>query len=257
MPTPTYRYSDPGIQLAIGPPLSPAVKWLLAVIGGCFVLQNLAGDRLVWFLGLIPGVALSHGYVWQFVTYIFLHAGIGHLFFNMLALWMFGCDVEREIGSRRFLSLFFSSGIGAGVCSYLFYPSFTVIMGASGAIFGLIVAFAMLFPERVVTLLLFFVVPVSMKAKYLAFIFAGIELLFVIGHGGGDTVAHFAHLGGALFGYAYMKWWRSSQWQPRPRKSGGKLGDRVDLILDKVLRGGISSLSEEERELLRDAAKKM
>jgi membrane associated rhomboid family serine protease len=251
-----YRYSDTDIRLSIGPPLSPAVKWLLVIITGCFIFQNLAGDRIVWFFGLVPGVALPNGYLWQFASYLFLHVGIAHLFFNMLALWMFGCDVEQAIGSRRFLFLFFFSGIGAGVCAYIFYPMFTVIMGASGAVFGVIVAFAMLFPERVVTLLLFFVIPVSMKAKYLALIFAGIELLFVIGHGEGDTVAHFAHLGGAFFGYAYIRWLRKRESRPTFLKSSREPLDRVDLILDKVLKGGLSSLSEEERELLRQAARK-
>ena len=126
----------------------------------------------------------------------------------MFVLWMFGPEVESVLGTRRFTRFYFICGIGAALCSVLFYPPYTLIMGASGAIFGLMVAFGMLFPERVITLLLFFVLPVNMKAKHLVLVFAGIELLFVISNVRGDFVAHFAHLGGALCGYLYMIWWK-------------------------------------------------
>jgi len=245
-----------GEYIEIGPRLSPAVKGILAVTGICFVAQALAGARLTWLLGLVPGLALRHGYVWQFVSYIFIHAGVAHFLFNMLALWMFGCDVEWAMGSRRFLGLYLTSGIGAGICSYFFYPSFAVIVGASGAIFGLIVAYAMLFPDRVVTLLLFFVVPVSMRAKYLVLIFGGIELLFIIAHGQGDLVAHFAHLGGALFGCLYILWWKGNLRRESPRREQRLEPERIDDILDKVVRSGLSSLTDKEREILRRASRK-
>jgi membrane associated rhomboid family serine protease len=157
---------------------------------------------------LVPALAVSHFYIWQFATYMFLHANLLHLLFNMFVLWMFGPEVEYALGTKRFTRFYFICGIGAGLCSVLFYSTYSLIMGASGAIFGLMVAFGMLFPERMITLLLFFVLPVNMKAKHLVLIFAGIELLFVISNVRGDFVAHFAHLGGALCGYLYMLWWK-------------------------------------------------
>jgi membrane associated rhomboid family serine protease len=184
------------------------VKRLIVASVICFVAQAIGGRRVDLTFSLVPALAVSHFYVWQFATYIFLHANLIHLLFNMFVLWMFGPEVEYVLGTKRFTRFYFICGIGAGLCSALFYSPYAVIMGASGAIFGLMVAFGMLFPERVITLLLFFVLPVNMKAKHLVLIFAGIELLFVISNVRGDFVAHFAHLGGALCGYLYMIWWR-------------------------------------------------
>ncbi len=208
MPYTGYRYRDDFVQFSFGPSLSPAVKRLIAATVVCFVVQAIGGRGVDRTFALVPALAVSHFYVWQFATYIFLHANLIHLIFNMFVLWMFGPEVESVLGTRRFTRFYFICGIGAALCSVLFYPPYTLIMGASGAIFGLMVAFGMLFPERVITLLLFFVLPVNMKAKHLVLVFAGIELLFVISNVRGDFVAHFAHLGGALCGYLYMIWWK-------------------------------------------------
>lgn len=267
MSHPEYHYRDNSPQFSLGPSLSPAVKGLIAASISCFVVQNIGGKVVDRTFALIPALALSHLYLWQFSTYIFLHANLIHLLFNMFVLWMFGPDVETAFGTRRFTYFYFFCGIGAGLCSVVFYPPYTLIMGASGAVFGLMVAFAMLFPERVVTLLLFFVLPVNMKAKHLVLIFAGLELLLVISNVRGDFVAHFAHLGGALFGYLYMGWWGrgwgrfgvrgSRRWKLRNAAEDDDSVDRserVDRILDKVSAHGMASLSEEEKEILRRAS---
>jgi len=262
-----YQYRDGFSQLSFGPSLSPAVKRLIAATIICFVVQNIGGGVVDRTFALVPALAVPHLYLWQFATYIFLHANLIHLLFNMFVLWMFGPDVEGVLGTRRFTYFYFFCGIGAGLCSVLFYPPATFIMGASGAIFGLMVAFAMLFPERVVTLLLFFVLPVNMKAKHLVLIFAGLELLLVISNVRGDFVAHFAHLGGALFGYLYMGWWGrgggrfgvrgSRRWKLRNGAEDNDSVDRserVDRILDKVSSHGMPSLTEEEKAILRQAS---
>jgi membrane associated rhomboid family serine protease len=253
---------------AYAQPLPPAVKNLLIVTIFCFVLQLLLGRPFNVIFGLMPALAISHFYIWQFATYLFLHAGLWHIFFNMLVLWMFGREVEQVLGTRRFTFYYFMCGIGAALCSIPFYSPHTLIIGASGAIFGVMVAFAMLFPDRVITLLLFFILPVSMKAKHLVMILAGVELLTVLANVQGDFIAHFAHLGGALFGFLYMSYFKhpgSFSFVNFPKKhrrpdsvgSGPDVSsdfrERVDIILDKIYRHGFSSLTEEEKEILRKA----
>jgi membrane associated rhomboid family serine protease len=141
--------------------------------------------------------------VWQLVTYMFLHAGITHVLFNMLTLWMFGLQLERDWGTRRFLKYYFYCGIAAGVCvlvvNMLLGYWGTVTLGASGAIFGVLVAFGVMYPDQ--TVLMYFLFPI--KAKYLVMIFVAIELLLTFGPNTG--VSTIAHLGGAAFGFVYLK----------------------------------------------------
>lgn len=233
---------------------------------GCFLLQGLAGWRFDALFGLVAGEALGRLMLWQFVTYLFLHAGALHLLFNMFALWTFGRDVEAALGTRRFVAFYLLCGVGAGACAYAFYPPPAVILGASGAIFGVMTAFAMLYPDRVLTLLVFFVLPVQMKAKYMVLIFAGIELVFVVSNPYGGVVAHCAHLGGALCGYIYMRWLRrggagdaSGRWRPASfsaRVTDDGPAGGVDEVLDKISRHGLGSLNEDEKELLRRASRR-
>ncbi len=260
-----YHSRDVYPQFSFGPSLSPGVKRLIVATVICFVVQAIGGRAIDRTFALVPALAVSHLHIWQFATYIFLHANLIHLLFNMFVLWMFGPDVEGALGTRRFTIFYFFCGIGAGLCSVVFYRPYTLIMGASGAIFGLMVAFGMLFPDRMVTLLLFFVLPVNMKARHLILFFAGLELLLVIANLRGDFIAHFAHLGGALFGYLYMEWRKRGWGRGGSRRlrlkiiqEGDDYADRngdVDRILDKVSSEGMAGLSEEEKEILRRASK--
>lgn len=253
-------------SLDFGAPSSPGVRRLLQATVACFALQVLSGGALDPFLGLVAGAAVGRWMLWQFVTYIFLHAGLLHLFFNMYALWALGRDVEAELGTRRFVVFYLLCGIAGGLCAYVFYQPPAIVMGASGAIFGVMTAFAMLYPDRVITLLVFFVLPVQMTAKTMALVLAGIELLFVVQNPHGGMVAHFAHLGGALCGYLYMRWSglcrggpSGGGWRPgvfHARVSGEGQGPDVDEILDKISRHGVGSLTEEEKELLRRASRR-
>jgi membrane associated rhomboid family serine protease len=143
--------------------------------------------------------------VWQLVTYLFLHdlGSIWHILFNMLTLWMFGAPIEETWGTRRFLQYYFVCGIGAGVCVVLaniaFGNPYQPTIGASGAIYGLLLAFGMLFPNQ--TVLMSFLFPI--KAKYMVMIFGAIA--FMSSFQTGSTVSNLAHLGGMVFGFAYMK----------------------------------------------------
>lgn len=145
---------------------------------------------------------------WQLVTYMFMHGGIGHLFFNMYTLFIFGSVLENVWGTKKFLTFYFVTGIGAALVNigvqYL-TGSFALTVGASGAIYGILMGYAMLYPDSMLTLIF---PPVSMKAKWFVLIFAGIELLLGISNNPADNVAHFAHLGGLIFAFLLIMFWK-------------------------------------------------
>jgi len=189
------------------PPIPPITKWLMIVNVAAFFLNELLARLVGISLGAFALWPLGHGFLpWQVVTYAFLHGSFGHLFFNMLGLWMFGSELERVWGEKRFLQFYFASVLAAALTQLVVtglmgavYPT----IGASGGLFGLLLAFAMMFPNRII--LLFFVIP--MKARYLVALYGLLELyqgFYVMNSG----VAHFAHLGGMLGGLLMMRYWR-------------------------------------------------
>lgn len=196
--------------------LPPVTKALLIANGLVFLLQYLLGpDRFDMFALWPPvgdtGFGMGNFMPWQLVTYSFLHGNIAHVGFNMLALAMFGAPLEYTWGERRFATYYFVCVIGAGLCQLAvgywtamqggdLYPT----LGASGGIFGLLLAYGMLFPNQRVMLL---IPPVPMKARTLVIVYGAIELL--LGTTGLQPgVAHFAHLGGMLFGWLLIQYWR-------------------------------------------------
>ena len=186
------------------PPLPPATQALLLANVAIFFLGDLLDPGMVAPFALWP---IGGGFwPWQIVTYAFLHGGFNHLFFNMLGLWMFGSELEQIWGRNRFLIFYFASVIAAALTQLVvnaLLGSQAPTIGASGGLFGLLLAFAMIFPNRII--LLFFVIP--MKAKYLVGLYGLIELyqgVYVMNSG----VAHFAHLGGMLGGLLTLRYWR-------------------------------------------------
>jgi membrane associated rhomboid family serine protease len=187
--------------------LTPGVKWLLIINTAVFLLYYLGGatvrSNATVLFALSAAAAIRNGMIWQLFTYMFLHGGITHLLFNMLALWMFGSMLEQDWGTRRFLKYYFLCGIAAGVCVLAVNAAIgdwgTPTVGSSGAIFGLLVAFGVLYPNQ--TVLMNFLFPI--KAKYMVIIYAAIELLLTFGPNTG--VSTIAHLGGMAFGYIYLK----------------------------------------------------
>ena len=185
------------------------VKWLIvanvAVYLVSFFGSLLSGDVLFSSLALRPWDVVHRGAIWQLGTYLFLHSlsSFWHILFNMLSLWMFGTPIEQTWGTKRFLQFYFICGVGAGICvvvaNMLFGDPYTRTIGASGAIYGLLLAFGMLFPEQ--TVMFSFLFPI--KAKYMVMIFGAIA--FLSSFQGGGTVSNLAHLGGMIFGYVYMK----------------------------------------------------
>ena len=191
--------------------MTPAVKAIILANVAMFVAEWLiaraAGIPLNDVLGLRPVAVVQGLQVWLLVSYMFLHGGVFHILFNMLALWMFGVELERMWGSRYFTKFYFVSGVGAGVVHILasltpFGASAYVIptVGASGAIYGILLAYAMYFPNR--PIYMYFVFPIP--AKYFVMIIGALAFL-AAADGSGSGVAHTAHLGGLLVAYLYLK----------------------------------------------------
>ncbi len=168
---------------------------------------NGSASAMNFYLGLTPAVIIEKGYIWQIFSYMFLHntSGFMHIFFNMYALLIFGIPIEQEWGSKRFLIYYLACGTGAGLCIFIInlismnIGYFIPTIGASGAVFGLLLAFGILFPDA--ELLLFFVLPI--KAKYLVLLYGGIELYLEL-FGGQSPISHIGHLGGLLTGLIFF-----------------------------------------------------
>jgi membrane associated rhomboid family serine protease len=233
--------------------------------------------------------------IWQLITYQFMHGGFGHIFFNMFALWMFGAEVEYTLGSKKFLIFYLFSGITAGLLHLFISPllgsPLAVTIGASGAVFGVMTAFAMLFPDRYI--FLYFLIPV--KSKYLIGFLIVFEFLAI--DSAASNVAHLAHLGGALFGFLFILFDKSNQVEFRnlfkksyyyKKKTPSDFGsfpfgkreeedvqeakyydlnkkdeeetitqEEIDAILDKISKYGYQRLTEREKRILFEASKKM
>lgn len=203
----------PNVRISFGGPLTPVVRTLIWINGLVWFFLFLVEGKIysptgepymsvvVSLLGLSPSAVLHDMALWQPITYLFVHLAFFHVGFNMLGLWWFGTDLERTWGSQKFLRYYLFTGVGAGLVSVCFnIPT----IGASGAIYGVLLGFGLLFPNRV--LYLYFVVPV--KAKYMVIFFGVVELFFVI-KGGQGGVNNVAHLSGILFG---LLWIGFSRW---------------------------------------------
>jgi membrane associated rhomboid family serine protease len=258
---------------------STVVRNLLIACVGIFAFQAIAGslhllpDQVLsaidsWGV-LDPALVWGHGQAWRVFTYMFLHANLLHLFFNMWSLWVFGQPVAMQMGERRFLGLYLFSGAVAGLFSGLFYllggSGHMAVVGASGALYGVMLAFARLYPD--VPIYLFLVVPVP--ARIAVWILGAIALLSGLDGGGG--VAHLTHLFGILGGWMWLKFddpvvgfldgirrWRETR---STRKAVDELvageeffDSRVDPILRKISKHGMGSLTRQERSILERAS---
>ena len=189
------------IQQVTQPPVSIGIIVVCVIV---FLLNNISAQLALWPL------YTDYFQPWQLITYAFLHGGFNHLFFNMFALWMFGLPVEKIWGSRRFAQYYFVCVLGAGAIQLLVqYMSGNVYptIGASGAVFGLLLAYGVMWPNAKLFLIFF---PVPIKAKWFVLIYGGAELIFGV-TGAMPQVAHYAHLGGLFFGAGLL--WRWG-WRP-------------------------------------------
>jgi len=227
-------FRPPGSGMKIGmPPLTPYLKIIMIVCGAVWLLQvilsfakfSVAGRTFEQWFGVVPAEVVT-GFVWQPLTYMFLHSPLDplHLLLNLLFIWMFGGELERHWGSRAFLRYYLVCGVGAGVFitiwGFVVGTTGTTTIGASGALFGLIIAFGMIFAERTVLFMLIF----PMKARTMAMILFGITFFFTI-RSSGSFISHAGHLGGALTGFLYLKrvwrvgdFYRELKWKVRRRR---------------------------------------
>ena len=281
----------------------PLVVKNLLIINAIFYLGTWAAD-VAWHIDLSDYLGLhyigaSDFRPYQFITYMFMHGNFAHLFFNMFALWMFGNSIENVWGPKRFLIFYFVCGIGAGLTQELVqyiqlsnivehyqyvnlgnrsipvddYLNMLTTVGASGAVYGILLAFGMMWPNS--RIYIYFAIPI--KAKWFVIIYGLIELFS--GFSSVDNVAHFAHVGGMLFGLGLILYWRYKEgiWKPkfnikfnkdrdftgqRPKsdwdynKERADDDRRTDEILEKISKGGYNSLTEEEKEFLFKQSKK-
>lgn len=273
----TSSRSSGGFSLGPGI-LSPFIKLMLLLNGAIFVLQLLA-PRITGIFAFSPiwTFQVFPLHLYQIVTYMFLHGGFFHLLFNMFALWMFGTEIEYTWGTKTFARFYFLSGIFGALFTWLVFvvtggsavlgASGGPIVGASGAIYGILVAYWLMFPERLLYLYLLFPVPVKYAIPLLML------LGFFAGGGAGTQTAHMAHLGGALYGLAYLKldwrWnWLGRRFKSlRFRRQEAKLNKRrqeaedimkrVDAVLDKINEVGIENLTKAERKFLEEASSQL
>jgi len=244
-----YRMGAGGLGLPEG------VKYLLIWNGILYLLQHfiLAGDygllrgltvgvgnlsagipvgdleshfrTIPTLFGTVPVLFWQKGFIWQVATYMFLHGGLFHILFNMFALWMFGCELERMWGTRKFIGYYFFTGIGAGLLTVLLTPhGYAPTIGASGAVYGILLAYALYFPER--RILLYFLIPIPVRIFVV--IIGLIALINSLGTSG-SGIAHIAHLGGLVFGWAYLRGWGPGnilrRWLWRRRRRGMRVVD--------------------------------
>ena len=253
------------------------VAYVVVFLGELFWARIAPGNHLFSYLPLRRD-GLAHGYVWQLVTYQFLHAGLLHLVLNCWAIYVFGRELEDLFGPKRFLALLFSSGIIGGVFQVLtavIWPRLfdSAVVGASAGAFGLVAAFAAVFPERELTLLILYVIPVQLQAKTLLIfsaVLAVAGIVFPI-----DNMANAAHLGGMIMGWIFVRkilrarageidgtLWVHPEPPAPPVLTAEKstpdiVASEVDPILDKISAHGIESLTARERAVLEAARKKM
>ncbi len=279
-----YRYSSSyGFNSGL---LTPVVRALLILTVAVYFFQVLvdgaSGMRFTAHFSLSLMGIRRLGF-WQPLTYMFLHGGFLHLLINMLGLFFFGPETERALGSKRFAGLYLGCGIAAGL-GWLMISGLSsgYCVGASGAVFGILGAFAGLFPDRPVTLLVFFVIPVTLRARMLALGLGLFNLLALISQPG--QIAYAAHLAGGLAGFIYARvvtqagrpvffwnprqWWNDCLWRWQRRKFKVIRGapdddDRqpptdaeVDAVLDKVARFGFGGLTPRERDILARASRR-
>jgi len=255
--------SDPG-QFSYKPALfTDAIKILVSVNFGVFLLQTVARTEGLFFplFGLVPKLVWSEFMIWQPFTYLFFHGGIWHLLINMFVLWMFGSELERLWGKEHFLKFYFVTGVGAGLVTMIFgLNSMTPIVGASGAVYGVLLAYGLTYPNR--TVYLYGIIPI----KSLWFVIGIGVIAFMSSFDNVSQISHLTHLSGMMIGYLMLKrpvrfndlWFtiRKRTLEYKIKHEEKKVSQHqaiereIDRILDKINREGFDSLTEEEHDRL-------
>ena len=255
--------SDPG-QFSYKPALfTDAIKILVSVNFGIFLLQTIARTEGMFFplFGLVPKLVWSEFMLWQPFTYLFFHGGIWHVLINMFVLWMFGSELERLWGKEHFLKFYFVTGVGAGLVTMIFgLNSMTPIVGASGAVYGVLLAYGLTYPNR--TVYLYGIIPI----KSLWFVIGIGVIAFMSSFDNVSQISHLTHLSGMVIGYLMLKrplrfndlWFtirkRTLEYKIKHEEKKvtqhQEIEREIDSILDKINREGFDSLTSEEHDRL-------
>ena len=280
-----------GQHTQFGPVLTPMVKKLIMINCGVYLAQMVTSSigpsgSLTQFFALNPGLVFFEGFVWQIFTYQFLHGSLFHILFNMLALWMFGSELEKIWGSTEFLRFYLVSGIGAGIfivlLPLLLGHSSATTLGASGAIFGLLLAYAVYYPERYLMFMFFY----PIKVKYFVIIIGLFSLLLTVQEDNSSGISHVGHLGGLITRYLYIlnvsskrkqgyassfnpsssglleKWQNYKKrklWEKRQKEveEFENMEEKVDALLEKISKYGMDSLTSNEKSFLKKASENL
>tara|TARA_X000001036_G_scaffold439986_1_gene493515 strand:- start:1254 stop:2078 length:825 start_codon:yes stop_codon:yes gene_type:complete len=250
--------------------ITDGIKILILINFLIFFLQSISGQERILFqlFGIVPSNTFFNLMIWQPFTYLFFHGGVWHVFINMFVLWMFGSELEKIWGKKYFLKYYFLTGVGSGIITVLLsLNSLIPVVGASGAIYGILLAYGLTFPNRKVYL--YFLIPIKVKFFVL---FIGI-IAFFSSFGSNDGISHLTHLSGMIIGFVYLK----SNFQIdffkkmilkyklkfknnlnyKKRQYEDDLRFEVDSILDKINKQGYDNLSEKEKIFLYEASKKL
>ena len=259
-----YQFqSNPG-QLSYKPSLfTDAIEVLISVNFTVFILQSISSSEIIFFsnFGLVPKLVWSQLKIWQPFTYMFFHGDIWHVLINMFVLWMFGSELERVWGKKNFLRFYFITGVGSGLATMLFGLQSTIpIVGASGAIYGVLLAYGVMFPNR--TVYLYGIIPI----KSIWFVIGIGVVAFFSSFNNVTNISHLTHLFGMIIGYLYLKrpvhfrslWFSvfKKVLEYRIQNQEEKISRSVEIerdlnsILDKINREGFKSLTQEEEERL-------
>ena len=259
-----FQFQSNPTELSYKPTLfTDAIKVLVTINFCIFVLQSIARAENLFFplFGLVPKLVWSELMIWQPFTYMFFHGGIWHVLINMFVLWMFGNELERLWGKQFFLNYYFTTGVGAGLVTMIFgLNSMTPIVGASGAVYGVLLAYGVIYPNRQVYL--YGLIPI----KSIWFVIGVGAIAFLSSFNEMSQISHLTHLSGMIIGYLLLKkpvrwktlWFSISKrvMEYKVQKEEKKVIQQhvierdVDQILDKINREGFSSLSEEEQDRL-------
>lgn len=272
------------VSIRIGGPLTPGVKLLMIINGVIFLIQQIAGiitpggNLIEGLFGISHNGFINNLMIWQPFTYMFLHGGWMHIFFNLIGLWMFAGELEIFWGRTKFIKYYLISGTGAGffiaLMNYIAFINYgdqaalVTTIGASGAIYGILLAYAMLWPDREV--LLYFLLPI--KIKYLVIAFGLMEFFGTLSSttGNGGNISHIGHLGGIISGYLLIKFMKGSDYSKKTKltfferfKKKIRIKEKkhvidtriiakkiIDDLLDKIAKNGMNSLTQEEKKKL-------
>ena len=245
-----------------------AIKLLVSVNFVIFILQSISASESLFFplFGLVPKLVWSELMLWQPITYMFLHGGVWHVLINMFVLWMFGSELERLWGKNRFIKFYFFTGIGAGLVTMILnYNSMIPIVGASGAVYGILLAYGFIYPNRKVYL--YGIIPI----KSIWFVIAVGLLAFISSINNSSNISHLTHLSGMVVAYLILKnpfelktIWFSIQKkfvenklkkETKERFKRKKIELDLNFILDKINREGYESLTKEEQDQLYKSSK--